>query len=188
MLKSILPSIFLGILLTTSLSSVHANSNRNYNNFIVNNSNRTAIDVSKISIGGIKLGAGDKDVTKLFGKPKSRTIKYDDICYSSYVTTWKYNQAEIVGLSTSNNPNQSKVHRIMVSSPSYPTEMGVKVGDKIDKARKAYSNLVSRYERAENRGQKLDTLGYLNDAFGGLVFEVNKQGIIQKIHLSKASC
>jgi hypothetical protein len=154
----------------------------------VSNPNRTAIDVSKISIGGIKLGAGDKDVIKVLGKPKSRNIKYDDICYSSYVTTWKYNQAEIVGLSTSNNPNKSKVYRIMVSSPNYPTEMGVKVGDKIDKARKAYSNLVSKYERAEDRGEKLDTLGYLNADFGGLVFEVNKQGIIQKIHLAKASC
>lgn len=177
-------SICLGILLT-SLSIVDANSNYNQ---IDDDSNQTVIDVSKISIGGIKLGMREQDLVEILGKPKSIKTEYDDARYRSYVTTWEYNQIKIKGLSTNNNSTQSKVHQITVSSPNYHTEKEVKVGDKIDKAQKTYSDFISQYDKAEDIGENLDGLGYINGEYGGLVFEINKQGIIHKINLLKSSC
>ncbi|NJL79062.1 MAG: hypothetical protein HC917_09890 [Richelia sp. SM2_1_7] len=121
---------------------------------------------------------------KKFGKPKSRTIRYDDVCHSSYITTWKYNGLEIEGLSTTNNPSQSQVHLITTSSSLYPTEQGIKVGDNVSKPQKLYSNLLSKIERAKD----LDYLTYSNDAYGGLVFYFNNQRSIKKIILLAASC
>lgn len=97
----------LGIILAVSSNAIADNSPKNAN-YISYKSNKKAIDVSKISIGAIKLGMKEKDILKKFGKPKSRTVKYDDVCHNSYITTWKYNGLEINGLSTTNNPSQVK--------------------------------------------------------------------------------
>jgi hypothetical protein len=180
MFKKLVAGISLGILLTVSPTAIGENNSPNYGNYVLNKSNKKAIDVSKISIGGIKLGMKEIDIIKKLGKPKSRTTKYDDVCYSSYITTWKYNGLEIEGLSTSNNTSISEVHKITTSSSSYPTEKGVKVGDSISKAQKAYSALSSK--KSENN------LSYSNDAYGGLVFSSNKQSVIREIILLGASC
>jgi maltose-binding protein MalE len=184
MFQKIVLSICVGILLATTPTVVDANKSHSYSNYVSNKSSKNAIDVSKISIGSIKLGMKEKDITKILGKPKSKTIKYDDVCYGSYITTWKYNELEIEGLSTTNNSNKSQVHMIITSTSRYPTERGVKVGDNISKAQKAYSNLLSKFER----GEGFDNLAYSNDAYGGLVFSSNKQRVIRKIRLVAASC
>lgn len=91
-----------------------------------------------------------------------------------------YNGIEIEGLSTTNNPRQSEVHQIIVSSPNYRTEKGIKVGDGISKAQKSYSAFISKLNE--------NNLAYSNDAFGGLVFTTNKQRVIRTIRLLGASC
>ena len=169
-----------GILIALNPVAIGENNISNYRINLFEKSSKKAIDVSKISIGGIKLGMKENEIIKQFGKPKSRTTKYDDVCYGAYITTWKYNGLEIEGLSTSNNASISEVHQIATSSLSYPTEKGVKVGEGISKAQKAYSAFSSRF--SENN------LAYSNDAYGGLVFSSNKQRVIREIRLLAASC
>jgi hypothetical protein len=184
MFTKLTSGICVGILLTVSPTVMGENNIFTHSTHPVGKSNRKAIDVSKISIGGIKLGMKEKDIIKILGKPKSRAIRYDDVCYSSYITTWKYNGLEIEGLSTTNNPSQSQVHLIDTFSSRYSTEKGVKVGDSVGKAQKAYSNLLSKFER----GEEFDNLAYSNDAYGGLVFSSNKQRVIRNIRLVATSC
>ncbi|BDA76408.1 hypothetical protein CAL7716_105740 (plasmid) [Calothrix sp. PCC 7716] len=180
MFKKLVLGISLGILFTLSPAAIGESNSLNHSSNVFNKSSKKAIDVGKISIGNIKLGMKERDIIRILGKPKSRSIKYDDVCYGSYITTWKYNGIEIEGLSTTNNPRQSEVHQIIASSPSYPTEKGVKVGDGISRARKAYSAIISRVNG--------NNLAYSNDAFGGLVFSSSKQQVIRTIRLLGASC
>ncbi|MBW4612978.1 MAG: hypothetical protein KME21_06785 [Desmonostoc vinosum HA7617-LM4] len=173
--KKLAVAIGFGILLVVNPTATGENSN------LLDKSSKKEIDVSKISIGGIKLGMKEKEIIKKLGRPKSRTTKYDDVCYSSYITTWKYNELEIEGLSTSNNVSQSEVHLIKTSSSHHPTDKGIKVGDRIGKAQKTYSAFLSRNDTK-------NYLAYPNDAFGGLVFSISKQGVIREIQLLGASC
>lgn len=173
------------------------NTNSNYRSHLFNKSTKKLIDSSKISIGGIKLGMRERDIIKKLGKPKSRTIKYRDFCdFDLYTTIWKFDGLEIEGLSTTNNPSNSEVHQITTYSSYYPTEKGLKVGDNIIKAFKAYSTLLSTYEYTSILStsqllSKIDTenpLVYANDAYGGLFFSVNKQKGIREIRLVKGAC
>ncbi|RAM53097.1 MAG: hypothetical protein C6Y22_03160 [Hapalosiphonaceae cyanobacterium JJU2] len=181
MFKKLGVGIGFGILLAINPIAMGENNSSNYHNNLLDKSNKKAIDVSQISIGGMKLGMKETEIIKQLGKPKSRTTKYDDVCYSSYITTWKYNGLEIEGLSTSSNASQSQVHFIKTSSSLYPTEKGIKVGDRISKAQKAYSAFLSRNDTKND-------LVYSNDAYGGLVFSSNKQRRIKEIRLLGASC
>ncbi|NJN12494.1 MAG: hypothetical protein HC815_32870 [Richelia sp. RM1_1_1] len=169
----------MGILLAVSPSAIGENNSLNNNiNYLFDKSNKKEIDVTKISIGGIKLGMQEKELIQKLGKPKSRTIKYDDGCYNSYVTTWKYDGLEITGLSDTNNPSQSRVESMFTFSSRYPTEKGIKVGDNISKAQKAYFNLLSQF----NRRKDLDYLGYYTSEFhGGLSFSSDKQKSLNKL-------
>lgn len=92
MFKKIVSGVSLGILFTLSPAAMGESNNLNYSNNVFNKYSKKAIDVDKISIGNIKLRMRERDITRILGKPKSRTIKYDNVCYSSYITTWKYIQ------------------------------------------------------------------------------------------------
>jgi hypothetical protein len=181
MFKKLAIGIGFGILLSINPIAIGEKNSSNYHTNLHKKSSKEAIDVSKISIGDIKLGMLEKDIIKKLGKPKSRTTKYDDVCYSSYITTWKYDGLEIEGLSTSNNALKSEVYFIKTSSSRYPTENRIKVGDRISTAQKAYSTLLSKIDSEKN-------LVYPNDAYGGLVFYTNKQRRIREISLLGASC
>ncbi|MHC5737783.1 hypothetical protein [Nostoc sp.] len=182
MFKKLAAGIGFGIVLAVNPIAIGENNSSNYRTNLLDKSTKKAIDVSKISIGDIKLGMKEKDIFKKLGKPKSRTTKYDDICYGSYITTWKYDGLEIEGLSSSNNSSKSEVHQITAYSSRYPTENGVKVGDRISTAQKSYSTFSSTINSENN------LLAYPNDAYGGLVFSLNKQRRIREIRLLAASC
>jgi hypothetical protein len=181
MFKKLAAGIGFGILLAVNPIAIGENNNSNYRSNLLDKSTKKAIDVSKISIGDIKLGMKEKDIIGKLGKPKSRTTKYDDVCYGAYITTWNYDGLEIEGLSSSNKISESQVHFINTSSSVYPTIQGVKVGDRISTAQKAYSTFSSTIDSEKN-------LVYPNDAYGGLIFSINKQRLIRKISLLAASC
>ncbi|MUG96610.1 hypothetical protein F7734_31450 [Scytonema sp. UIC 10036] len=177
------------MLLAVNTVAIGENTSLDYGHNLLYKSNKKEIDVTRISIGGIKLGMEEKDIIKKLGKPKSRTKVYDDVCYSAYITTWKYDGLEIRALNYSglgvrgipaSIANKNQVYHITASSSQYPTEKGVKVGDRTSKAEKAYSPFSSK-----NEG---DILVYPNDAFGGLSFLSNKQRVIRKIDILMASC
>ncbi|MBW4608180.1 MAG: hypothetical protein KME22_13400 [Hassallia sp. WJT32-NPBG1] len=92
--------VFIGFGILIALNPV-AIGEKNISNYHINlfdKSSKKAIDVYKISIGNIKLGMKENEIIKQLGKPKSRTTKYDDVCYGAYITTWNYNGLEIEGL------------------------------------------------------------------------------------------
>jgi hypothetical protein len=197
MFKKLAAGIGFGILLAFHPIAMGRNNSPNYHSNLLDKSTKKLIDSSKISIGGIKLGMKEKDIIKKLGKPKSRTTKYNDFCdLGLYTTTWKFDGLEIEGLSTSNNPSESEVHQITTSSSSYPTEKGIKVGDRISTALKAYSTLLSTNEYTSTLSisellSKIDSengLVYPNDAYGGLFFSINKQRGIREIRLVKGAC
>lgn len=197
MFKKLGVGITFVILLAVNPIVIGENNSSKYHSDLLDKSTKKLIDSSKISIGGIKLGMKEKDVLKKLGKPKSRTIKYGDFCdLGLYTTTWKFDGLEIEGLSTSNNPSKSEVHQITTSSSSYPTEKGVKVGDRITTALKVYSALLSTYEYTSTLStsellSKIDSengLMYPNDAYGGLFFSINKQRGVKEIRLVKGAC
>lgn len=177
-------AISLGIMLGGNPTAIGENSISKSDSNIFNKSNKTEIDVLKISIGGIKMRMKEKDIIEKLGKPKSRTIKYDNVCYVAYLTTWKYDGLEIGGISQSNDFSKSQVHIIKASSSRYSTEKNVKVGDSMRKAQKAYS--TSKFN--SEMGKDENYLTYPNAAFGGLMFIGDKQMIIKEISLSDASC
>jgi hypothetical protein len=133
------------------------------------------IDVSKISIGKIKIKMNTSTVTKILGQPSRKQVEYDDVCYSSYITTLNYKQLEVGAF----GQNIGLVYNIKTTNPAYATSEGVKVGDPISKAKKAYAKYQSQ--------QDSEALRYVNQAFGGLKF-TTRQGIITEIDLLGSSC
>ncbi|MBE9107221.1 hypothetical protein IQ229_20510, partial [Nostoc cf. edaphicum LEGE 07299] len=86
MFKKLAAGIGFGILLAVNPIAIGENNSLNYHSNLFDKSTKKAIDVSKISIGDIKLGMKEKDIIQKLGKPKSRTTKYDDVCYGAYIT------------------------------------------------------------------------------------------------------
>jgi hypothetical protein len=197
MFQKIVSGICLGVILVVSPTAIAENNSPNDTTYFSYKSSKKLIDSSKVSIGGIKLGMKEKDIVKILGKPKSRTVKYNDFCsLNLYTTIWKFNGLEIEGLSTSNNSNKSEVHLITTTSSRYPTEKGVKIGVNISTALTAYSTLLSTNEYTStlstsellSKVNSENGLNYPNDAYGGLFFSVNKQKVIREIRLVKGAC
>jgi hypothetical protein len=133
------------------------------------------IDVSKISIGKIKIKMNTSTVTKILGQPSQKQVEYDDVCYGSYITTLNYSQLEVGAF----GQNSGLVYNIKTTNPAYATSEGIKVGDLVSKAKKAYAKYQSQ--------QDSEALRYVNQAFGGLKFKTS-QGIITEIDLLGSSC
>jgi hypothetical protein len=176
MWKQLLTVMIFGILLIVNpITTGKSNSN-----ILDNKSQIQMIDVTKISIGGIKLGMTEKEIIKKLGKPKSRTAKMRN-CLNTYDTIWNYDGLEITFSSHSKNES-GRVEIIITSSPLYPTEKGIKIGDDISKAKKAYSTF------ARTTSSK-DLLVYGNDDYGGgLSFATNQRGKIREIKLIATGC
>jgi hypothetical protein len=100
------------------------------------------IDVSKILIGKIKIKMNTQTVTKILGQPKQKRVEYDDVCYSSYITTLNYKQLEVGAF----GQNSGLVYNIKTTNPAYATSEGVRVGDPISKAKKAYAKYQSQQD------------------------------------------
>jgi hypothetical protein len=133
---------------------------------------KNTIDVSKISIGGLKLGMTAKEVTKILGKPRQSKQKYDDTCFQRYTTELTYDKLEVFMLgSTKNN---ARIHSI------YITGEGVRVGSHTSQAKQAYANFKAD-------GNDKYPLVYINSSFGGLGFKTCN-GLITSIELISSSC
>ncbi|NJL79061.1 MAG: hypothetical protein HC917_09885 [Richelia sp. SM2_1_7] len=63
MFQKLVPAISLGIIVAIAPNVIADNSPKNAN-YLSYKSNKKAIDVGKISIGGIKLGMKEKDIVK----------------------------------------------------------------------------------------------------------------------------
>ncbi|AFY94477.1 hypothetical protein [Chamaesiphon minutus] len=147
------------------------------NTSLVSNIKKT-IDVSKISIGGLKLGMTTREVTKILGKPRQIKQQYDDTCFQRYTTDLTYNKLKVFMLgSTKNN---ARIHSIYTSNPAYRTSEGIRVGNRKSQAKQAYANFKAD-------GNDKYPLVYINSSFGGLGFKT-RNDLITSIDLISSSC
>jgi hypothetical protein len=133
------------------------------------------IDVSKISIGKLKIGMNMQTATRILGQPKRKKVENDNICHNSDITTLNYNRLEI-GIF---GKNSGQIFNIQTTNPAYITSEGIRVGDPVSKAKKAYARYQSQ--------QDSEALRYVNQSYGGLSFRTS-QGVITEIDLLSESC
>jgi hypothetical protein len=133
------------------------------------------IDVSKISIGKLKIGMNMQTVNRILGQPNRKKVENDNICHNSDITTLNYNRLEIGLL----GKNSGQIFNIQTTNPAYRTSEGIRVGDPVSKAKKAYAKYQSQ--------QDSEALRYVNQSYGGLSF-ITSQGVITEIDLLSESC
>ncbi len=148
--------------------------------FVISKAEKPLIDVAKVSIGSLKLGMTEKQVTHLLGKPSSSEKEQGvSNCYWTTSTSIKYRKLDIFiadGL----------VETITTTSKSYATKEGVRVGDPISKAKKIYGSKFGSEQAVHDKNEY--SVAYINVNNGGLSFEANQKGIITKIGLMAQSC
>jgi outer membrane protein assembly factor BamE (lipoprotein component of BamABCDE complex) len=148
--------------------------------FVISKAEKPLIDVTKVSIGSLKLGMTEKQVTRLLGKPISiKKEKSDNTCYWSTSTSIKYRNLDIFIADDS-------LDGISTASKSYATKEGVRVGDPISKAKKIYGSKFGSEQTIRN--QEKYSINYIDANYGGLSFEANQKGIITRISLLSQSC
>jgi hypothetical protein len=148
--------------------------------FVISKAEKPLIDVAKVSIGSLKLGMTEKQVTRLLGKPSSiEKEKGVSNCYWNTSTSIKYRNLEIFIADGS-------VETITTTSKSYATKEGVRVGDPISKAKKIYGSKFGSEQAIHDKNEY--SVAYINANNGGLSFEANQKGIIIKIGLMAQSC
>ena len=111
------------------------------------------LDSSKISIGGLKLDININKVRKILGIPLQQQQKVltddDGVCGAagSYHIKLKYSKTEVslVG----KTPNSAVVYNVTTSNPSFATSEGIRVGNSVVKAKKAYAKYESRQKEDE---------------------------------------
>jgi hypothetical protein len=86
--------------------------------WLISQAEQPKIDVAKLSIGGIKLGMTEKQVTKILGKPQTKQT------VSRYIT-------------------DGQLEQITSRSKSHGTKEGVRVGDPVSKATATYGKFQS---------------------------------------------
>jgi hypothetical protein len=148
--------------------------------FVISQAEKPLIDVAKVSIGSLKLGMTNKQVTQLLGKPRSIEKEQGvSNCYWNTSTSIKYRNLDILIADGS-------VDVITTTSKSYVTNEGVRVGDPISKAKKIYGRKFGSEQAIHDKNEY--SVAYINANNGGLSFEANQQGIITKIVLTAQSC
>ncbi len=148
--------------------------------FVISKAEKPLIDVAKVSIGSLKLGMTEKQVTRLLGKPNSSEKEQGvSNCYWTTGTSIKYQNLDIFIADGS-------LDKISTTSKSYATKEGVRVGDPISKAKKIYGSKFGSEQTIRNQDEY--SIAYINANNGGLSFEANQQGIITKISLMSQSC
>ena len=148
--------------------------------FVRGKVDKPLIDVAKVSIGSLKLGMNEKQVTRLLGKPSSSEKEQGvSNCYWTTSTSIKYRNLDILVADGS-------VDAITTTSKSYVTNEGVRVGDSISKAKKIYGQKFASEQII--RTKEKYSVAYINANNGGISFEANQQGIITEIGVSAQSC
>jgi hypothetical protein len=120
-------SIFIGLsLVFTNISSVHSEYW----------SKKREIDISKIVIGGLKVGMEEGVIIGKLGSPRSRKIEFD-ICLDSNAVLMDYEGLSL-RLSMDSTTKIAYLIEMHVSSPKFKTEKSIRVGDSMAKAERAY--------------------------------------------------
>jgi hypothetical protein len=158
--------------LTIGISSISVGNTRHTNSRLPEQNVAVAIqkrkfdlDSGKTSIGGLKLDMNINKVRNILGKPlqqKQKVLADDDGvgcgASGSYLVMLKYSKIEVnlVG----KTPNSAGIEDITTSNPSFATSEGIRVGDSIVKAKKAYAKYESRQHGGELIYGMISTLSF----------------------------
>lgn len=164
---------------TTTISSTLPIANSNREDIAL--SQKRKFDINRASIGGLQLGISEKEVIKKLGLPKSRKTGYSACGDNNYISL-KYNGLNIE-LTANSGTSKFYVNSITTTSSQYYTNIGIKVGDSMNKARKNY------LKGTFNDTQEVDKL-YFSDPqynWSGIGFD-GKKGVVRSISIAVASC
>ncbi len=100
-------------------------------------SQKGSIVLRNTSIGVLKIGMSENEVIKKLGAPKSRKVAPNG-CTGSNDITLKYANLELYILEGTNKTDKSYLTAITTTNSRYVTNKGIRVGDSIGKAEKAY--------------------------------------------------
>ena len=148
------------------------------------------IDTSKVSIGGVYLSTNSKGIISKIGKPQSVSLPPQQGCVG-YLNEWNYNGITIKRFSDIRDINgdfshvlatKGSISYIKTTDFRYPTNKGIKVGDLITKAEKAYS------KRAQKSKDGFQLIMEGSNGPSSLSFYAEKNGRIKIIELDYDDC
>jgi outer membrane protein assembly factor BamE (lipoprotein component of BamABCDE complex) len=140
------------------------------------------INIAKVSIGGLKQGMSETQVINIIGFPKSRETYFSE-CNQVYYISLEYNKT-LVTLYVDSKTSKGYLSTIKTTDPRYATNKGIKVGDSINKAEKAYSKKASPLEGKNTRYLAINDLSVACS----LTFEADRKGKIKEINIDCFPC
>ncbi len=145
-------------------------------------SQKGSIDLSDTFIGGIKIGMSEREAIGKLGDPKSRKTGYNQ-CTAAYDTTLKYDRLELYLEGDARKTSKRYVSSITTTNSQYSTNKGIRVGDSMKKAEKAYSKTAVTGEDGFYLG--------VNDAARiecSMIFSSRDRRMVSEIELGCATC
>jgi hypothetical protein len=101
-------------------------------------SQKGSIVLRNTSIGGLKIGMSENEVIKKLGVPKSRQVEPNG-CTGTNDITLKYANLDLYILEGANKTDKSYLTAITTTNSRYITNQGIRVGNLMRKAEKAYT-------------------------------------------------
>jgi hypothetical protein len=143
---------------------------------------KTAAMLKGESLGGLRLGLGEKDVLKLLGKPEKQGKLILQAADGAYVQEWEYPSKGIeITMSAGEKKSGAKAVAAFSASPgsSLATKRGIKVGSPASEVRKAYAS----FENKEDGDAKCFVAGSI---YGGILFHLER-GKVSRIFFGAAA-
>jgi hypothetical protein len=145
-------------------------------------SQKRSINLNNTAISGLKIGMSEGEVIKKLGAPKSRQVSANG-CTGTDDIALKYNNLDIYLLGGSNKTSKSYLIAITTTNSRYVTSKGIRVGDLMSRAEKAYSKTAITGEK----GRYL-SLADLKQNECVLTFSSNNSKTVNEISLACAIC
>jgi hypothetical protein len=145
-------------------------------------SQKRYINLNNTAIGGLKIGMSESEVIKKLGAPKSRQVSANG-CTGTDDIALKYNSLDIYLLGGADKTSKSYLTAITTSNSRYITSKGIRVGDLMSKAEKAYSKTAITSEK----GRYLSLVD-LKQNECALAFSSDDSKTVSEISLACAIC
>ncbi|HQA47919.1 MAG: hypothetical protein GXY97_02800 [Clostridiales bacterium] len=161
MKKAILTGTMAALILVSGCSghpdrAAHREDNYTPVNSISESERTVPAAVSPESLGGISLGDTLEDVVGLLGEDYTETLVTDEAGYIGEDTLeLEYKQGIVVTL----GKESKRVIRVEVSSPGFPTYLGIQVGDRASSALVKYK---STFKEAQSRHDNSTLSGWFH--------------------------
>jgi hypothetical protein len=145
-------------------------------------SQKKQIKISKVSIGGVSMGSKADYIKSKLGKPQSQTEPVFLGAPEQYHAYWKYSGLEITVRADVNQESNYYIHGISTTSSRYATDLGVRVGDSVNKVKRLYG-AFDMTDSATETGRVVELIEGKEHANDSLSFKIGKNGKVEEISL-----